>query len=112
MFTDHDEPSSEEDRKACEKKAEDLAAIDVEIELLPLPAYDQATPNFEFKKFFASLITFEDEEMSSSMLKSNFAEGRLDDLMKRIKQKEFKRRVKGKCEFEISKDTKIALSFF
>ena len=69
-------------------------------------------PTFDVKKFFASLITFQEEEIASGLLNVEAAQSRLGELMKRIRQKEYKKRIQGKCMFEISKGTKIGLSFF
>lgn len=37
---------------------------------------------------------------------------RLHELMKRIRQKEFKKKIQGKCNLEITNNCKIGLSFF
>ena len=46
------------------------------------------------------------------MLGIEGAQSRINDLMKRIRQKEFRKRTQGKCMFNISPGSQIALSFF
>lgn len=112
IFTDCDTAANEQDRVMSEKRAQDLAALEVDIELFPLAIFDQMRPTFDIKRFFASLITFQEDDLASGLLNVEAAQNRLGELMKRIRQKEYKKRVQGKCMFEISKGTKIALSFF
>ena len=40
IFTDCDMPANEQDRVMSEKRAQDLASLEVDIELFPLPIYD------------------------------------------------------------------------
>ena len=46
------------------------------------------------------------------MLGIEGAQSRINDLMKRIRQKEFRKRTQGKCMFNLSPGSQIALSFF
>ena len=95
-----------------ETRASDLAALDVNVELFPLPAPDQVVPSFDIKRFFANLITFDEDDIADGVLDVEGALMKLGDLSERIRQREFKKRASGKCSLELSKGTKIALSFF
>lgn len=68
LFTDYDEASSSQDKLLAEKRAQDLEALDVDIELFSLPVYDQMTPTFDIRKFYSSLITFDENDIPSSLL--------------------------------------------
>ena len=51
-----------------ETRASDLAALDVNVELFPLPAPDQAVPSFDIKRFFSNLITFDEDDIADGVL--------------------------------------------
>lgn len=112
IFTDWDSAVDENDRELSEKRADDLAALDVNIELFPLPAFNQDAPNFDIKKFFANLITFDEDDIADGLLDVDGALTKLGELSERIKQREFKKRVTGKCSLEVTAGKKIALSFY
>ena len=57
-------------------------------------------------------ISFDEDEVVNGLLDAEGAQSRLFELMKRIRQKEFKKRTLGKCNFEISNGMQIALKFF
>lgn len=76
--------------------------MDVDIELFPLPKPmlevdlngNRLPCTFNVTKFFADIITYDSSEAGISNLLEDFdgQRGRLMDLMKRVKQKEFKKR--------------------
>ena len=69
-------------------------------------------PLFDIKKFYANIISYDEDEIVNGLLDVEGAQNRLFELMKRVRQKEFKKRTQGKCLFEISDGTKIGMSFF
>ena len=94
------------------QRAKDLQCVNVDIELFSLPCFSQMHPKFDIRKFYADIITFDEDEVSNGLLNLDGTEHRMFELMKRIRQKEFKKRIQGKCNFKISNGTSIALSFF
>lgn len=69
-------------------------------------------PTFDIRKFYANMISFDEDEAmfnSNGVLDVDAANNRLFELMKRIRQKEYKKRIQGKCAFEITKNCKIGL---
>lgn len=85
IFTDHDSPADGDDRELSETRASDLAALEVNIELFPLPAFDQVAPNFDIKKFFANLITFDEDDIADGVLDVDAAIMKLGELSERIR---------------------------
>jgi hypothetical protein len=112
LFTDCDSPGSIADQNMALQRAKDLESLKVDIELFPVPCYSQMRPLFDVKKFYANIISYEEDEIANGLLDVEGAQSRLFELMKRIRQKEFKKRTQGKCMFEISNGTKIGMSFF
>jgi hypothetical protein len=112
IFTDGDMPGSGNDLNLAIQRAKDLASLNVDIELFAMPHYNQMRPMFDIRKFYANIITFDEDEFASALLDVEGAQTRLFELMKRIRQKEFKKRIQGKCKFEISKGAAISMSFF
>jgi len=64
------------------------------------------------KKFYANIITFDEEEEFSGLVKLEGTKSRIGELMKRIRQKEFRKRTQGKCLFSITPKSQIALAFY
>lgn len=75
------------------QRAKDLQCLNVDIELFALPCFSQMHPKFYPKKFYADIITFEEGEISHDMLNLEGTEFRMTELMKRIRQKEYKKRI-------------------
>jgi len=84
----------------------------VDIELFQMPKPHQEKPVFDVKKFFANIISFDEEEQFAEALVIQNTHNRISELMKRIRQKEFRKRIQGKCLFNITPKSQIALSFF
>jgi ATP-dependent DNA helicase 2 subunit 1 len=86
--------------------------MNVDIELFPMPKpwveIDlkgvQKPPKFEIKSFYADVITFEEGEQdyADQIMGIDGAQTRIFELLKRIKQKEFRKRAQGKCMFNLS----------
>jgi ATP-dependent DNA helicase 2 subunit 1 len=112
LFTDSDSVGSAQDQTMALQRAKDLESLNVDIELFPLPNFTQMRPMFDIKKFYASIITFDEDEVANGMPDIEGAQTRLFELMKRIRQKEYRKRTQGKCDFQISNGTSIGLNFF
>lgn len=112
VFTDSDMPGSGNDLNLALQRAKDLASLNVDIELFALPHFNQMRPMFDIRRFYANIITFDEDEFANGLLDVEEAQTRLFELMRRIRQKEFKKRIQGKCLFEIAGGASVAMSFF
>lgn len=72
MFTDEDSPYTDEaDIKMTKQRAEDLAQLNVDIELFPMPKPqmlhneegEAMPPRFDIKKFYAEVISMDEDEV-------------------------------------------------
>jgi len=92
------------------QRANDLAELNVDIELFPMPkpyANDAiegkiVVPSFDVRKFYANIISYDEDQQFTELLGIEGAQSRIFELMKRIRQKEFKKRTLGKCMFNVS----------
>jgi hypothetical protein len=83
-----------------QQRADDLAQLKVDIELFPMPSPvvllndegDEMPPKFDIKKFYAHVITMDEDEMLGDMLGIDGAQSRIFELMRRIRMKEFRKR--------------------
>ena len=50
------------------QRAQDLETLNVEIELFPVPCYSQMRPLFDYKKFYANIISFDEDEIANGHL--------------------------------------------
>lgn len=75
---------------------------------------EQVPPKFDIRKFYANVITMDEDEMgyADMMLGIDGAQSRIFELMRRIRQKEFRKRAQGKCLFALNPKSQIALSFY
>ena len=117
----------------AQQRANDLSELSVDIELFPMPkppsenGLDQlaslmmngrqaqeSEPQFDVRKFYANIISFDEDELmpNTELLGIQGSQNRMGELMKRIRQKEFKKRALGKCQFNLSPGAAIGLSFF
>ncbi len=112
LFTNEDNPGSQKEKDLAEQRASDLGSLAVDIELFPMPKASQQKPVFDVKKFYANIITFDEEEQFSELLMVEGTRNRMGELMKRIRQKEFRKRTQGKCLFSLTPKSQIALSFY
>lgn len=105
------------------QRANDLAELSVDIELFPMPKPvdpdeeskddgGHGVPMFDVRKFYANIISYDEDQQFTELLGIEGAQSRIFELMKRIRQKEFKKRTLGKCMFNVSPGAKIGLSFF
>jgi len=96
LFTSSDEVNAGEKEGIC-KRAKDLQSIGAEIELFPLPLPNAKKAEFDTKKFFKEIVN-----EGGDLVDLEAQAGRMQDLLKRIKQKEFRKRTQGKCLFQLS----------
>mmetsp|Transcript_31231 Transcript_31231/g.47811 ORF Transcript_31231/g.47811 Transcript_31231/m.47811 type:complete len:138 (-) Transcript_31231:59-472(-) len=94
------------------QRAQDLDQLGVKIELFSLPHYSQMRPIFDIRKFFANIISFDEDDYPTEAMDVEKSAMRLFDLKKTFRLKEFKKRIQGKLPFEITKGTKISMSFY
>lgn len=78
---------------------------------------EQVRPQFDVRRYYADLISFEDDDMVAmggvqGMLDVEAAHLRLQELLKRTRQKEYRKKVQGKCMFQITEGCQIGLNFF
>ena len=89
-----------------------MAELNVDIELFPMPRPTDDDPIFNIRQFYANIITYDEDQQNAEFLGLEGAKSRISELMKRIRQKEFMKRVQGKCLFKLSPMSEIGLSFF
>ena len=93
---------SEADQRMTQQRANDLAHLNVDIELFPMPKNEAIQnsqggfnpPKFDIKKFYSNVISIDEDEIgyADELLGIDGAQSRIFELMRRIRQKEFKRR--------------------
>lgn len=76
----------------------------------PDPENPDGEPVFNIRRFFANIITVDEDD--ANLFGIEGAKSRIFELMKRIRQKEFMKRVQGKCMFKLSPLSEIGLSFY
>jgi hypothetical protein len=74
--------------------------MNVEIELFPLKKLPGV--KFDVSKFYADLIAVDPEDV-------NRASTKINELGARLRQKEFKKRVLGRCDFHLAPEFKIGI---
>ena len=81
--------------------------MNVMIELFPLKRHDGR--KFDVRKFYADLISLDPDEIN----KGNFdMSNRIMELTKRIRQREFKKRMLGRVDFHLAPDLKIGVKLY
>ena len=68
LFTDCDSPGSMSDQNMALQRAKVLEQLNVDIELFPLPQFSQMRPMFDIKRFYANIISFDEEEIANGQL--------------------------------------------
>jgi ATP-dependent DNA helicase 2 subunit 1 len=101
LFTaeDNPHPPGDEDRQPSIKRAQELAAKNVQIELFPIRKTRKC--NFDVRKFYQEIITFDPDEINSTVLDSS---SKILDLQERLRQKEFKKRTLNRLTLKIGKE--------
>jgi len=84
LFTaeDNPHPVGDEDRQPSIKRAQELAAKNVQIELFPIRKAKKCS--FDVRKFYQEIISFDPDEINSTVLDSS---SRILDLQERLRQK-------------------------
>jgi ATP-dependent DNA helicase 2 subunit 1 len=100
LFTAEDcpHPVGDEDRQPSIKRAQELAAKNVQIELFPIRKNRKCF--FDIRKFYQEIITFDPEEINSTVLDSS---SKILDLQERLRQKEFKKRTLNRLTLKVGK---------
>ena len=101
LFTAEDEPHppGDEDRLPTVKRAQELAAKNVQIELFPIRKARKCT--FDIRKFYQEIISFDPDEINSTVLDSS---SKILDLQERLRQKEFKKRTLNRLTMKIGRE--------
>ncbi len=111
LFTDNDSPNAENkhDQQRAVQRAHDLYEQNIDIELFPMGR--QNGPAFNVTAFFADLISVDPDQLSALTSKEATAT-RFQELTKRIRQKEYKKRTLGKTVFHISPKMDMAVKLY
>ena len=110
LFTENDNPMINENNERTRTilRAKDMIEAEIVIELFPMNLDKQ----FDMKKFYSDIITFDDTLKEDLILNRGSFDTRLRELTKRIRQKEVKKRTLGKCPFFLTKNVKIIINFY
>lgn len=68
LFTDFDTAGSTQDYNLTLQRAKDLESLQVDIELFPMPNYSQMRPSFDIRKFYANIVTFDEDEIDHGII--------------------------------------------
>jgi len=104
----HDTPKA---REETIDRAKNLTDEDTDIELFPMSHPEQEKANFDVTQFYSNILTVGEDELDELKdFETSYL--RVQDLSKRIRLKEFKKRVLGKCLFSVTSKMKVGLKFF
>ena len=78
--------------------------MNVDIELFPLKRADGR--RFDVKKFYLDLVAVDPDEVNKGTFDMS---NRIMELSKRIRQKEFKKRMLGRVDFHLAPELKIGV---
>ena len=69
---------------------------------------------FNIRKFYQNIISWDEDEaeFNENLIGIDGAQNRIFELMRRIRQKEHKKKVQGKCVFALNPKSQVALSFY
>ena len=110
LFTNQDDPFKDdpENRLLAIQKVRDMHDNNIELEIFPLNFSDK----FDLKKFYMH-VTPKDEHCSEEkMLTTQHSLDKLQDLERRIRQKEFRKRSVGSCPFFMTNGLNLCVSFY
>ena len=113
IFTDNDNPNAgnRTDQRRAIQRAHDLGELNVTIELFPMPSPTLDSYEFDMKKFYADLISIDESEINQ-FFEREATHSRFEELVKRIRQKEFRKRVLGKTVFHLCPQMKVGVSVY
>ena len=114
LFTDNDDPiSNPQEKSVCIQRAKDMSEGDITIELFPMNFDDK---RFNLNNFYSQIIPANSEDDldggNDNILSIEQCNDRLRELMKRIRQKEMKKRTLGKVPFFLTNNTKIYMNIY
>jgi ATP-dependent DNA helicase 2 subunit 1 len=113
LFTNEEDPMADTPKAKEETidRAKNLTDEDTDIELFPMPHPELDKPQFDVKLFYSNILTIDDEDLEE-LKDFETAYLRVQDLSKRIRLKEFRKRILGKCLFSVTPKMKVGLKFF
>lgn len=107
LFTNEENPMPDNPRAQEEaiERAQKLIEKDTEIELFPMSNPGEDKTKFEVDLYFSNIVSIDESDLENAYL-------RIQDLSKRIRLKEFKKRVLGKCMFSVTGKSNVGLKFY
>lgn len=114
LFTNEEDPMEGfpiQRRETIERAKSLTDEEDIDIELFPMPIPEVNKPIFDVKKFYSEILTVDEDELNE-LKDFETSYFRVQDLSKRIRLKEFKKRVLGKCLFSVTPKMKVGLKFY
>ena len=113
LFTNEEDPMKGMPKEKNEtiERGKALSDEEIEIELFPMSHPNLNKREFDVKLFFSNILTVDEEELSD-LKDYESAYMRVQDLSRRIRLKEFKKRVLGKWMFSLAQGMKVGLKFF
>lgn len=107
LFTCDDHPYrlDEKSKSLARHHAEQLANLNVQIELFPI----EISKKFCIENFFVDVVTFDPDDITKAVVNPTT---RLADLTLRLRRKEFKKRAVGSTDLVMGSDFKIGAKFF
>jgi ATP-dependent DNA helicase 2 subunit 1 len=66
-------PGSGQELNLAVQRSKDLESLSVDMELFAMPHFNQMRPVFDIKKFYANIITFDEDDYANGMLDVNGA---------------------------------------
>ena len=114
LFTDNDDPlkNDSQEKSVCLQRAKDMSDSDIILEIFPMNFRDK----FNLSNFYMLIIpTNGDDEGNSgreNIITIEQCIDRLNDLKKRVRQKEMKKRTISKCVFNLTTNTRIYMNIY
>lgn len=111
LFTNEENPMAGRPKAQEEtiERSKDLIDEETDIELFPMCHPEQEKPQFDITKFYQNILTVDANEEFEDFETTYM---RIQDLSKRIRLKEFKKRVLGKCMFSVTNNMRVGLKFY
>ena len=116
LFTENDFPVlDDEDRKITIQRAKDMLDTDMIIELFPMNTKENSI--FNVKKFYADILSVylndNNQEINEDYyLNKEYSHKRIQEITRRIRQKDIKKRAIGNCDFKFSNNLEFKVNFY
>jgi len=81
--------------------------MNIDIELFPLQK--PGSEPFDIKKFYANIISIDPDEVTDA---SALTSTKIMEISRRIRQKEYKKRILGRAFFQIAPEMKFGIKFY